>query len=250
MSSSEFEIEILFDALAAHTCRCLVFNYEGTAERLDAIRSRLAGSGIGVETRESESSPTNVAVFVSGERVIDVIAIDEWWPESLSIEGVLDGRAVNPPEIPDAVAAAVTVLPEASKLRLIAVSREFEQRAMRCGGGRLAVGFQYLSTLANSERTRAVYERLAAAGVDVTVHGVPDASVDSLPVETSHDGAEQYGQYWFMLYDGDGEPDRKAVLVARDRDDGSYEGYWSVDPAVTDELIRLAERESVAPFRA
>jgi hypothetical protein len=248
MSSSDSPIDVLFDALAARTCRCLLFNYDGSSGRLDAIRNRLRNAGISVETRESDLGPANVGVFVTEGTVLDVIALDEWWPESLSVDGVLTDKRAYVPEIPESVTEAIVVSPEVSKPHLTALSREFEQRALRSGGGRLAVGFQQLSTFAESERTREVYERLAAAGVDVTAHGVPDVTADSFPVGVSPDETGQYQEYWFMLYDGDGEPDRKAALVAREQDEGSYEGYWSVDAAVVDELTGLAERQSIAPY--
>ncbi|MEF8815056.1 MAG: hypothetical protein V5A55_14770 [Halovenus sp.] len=229
----------LYDALADRTGQFVILNYEGSADRLEAIRRRLASTGVATRTAATErGEPVNAGVFYD-DNLVDAVDIDEWWPETVTVERVLEGEGgIDPPAIPGND-GSVVVSPEATRDRLVGVSRQFEERALRCGGGRLAVGFQNLSVLADSPRTREVYDRLASTGVDVSVHGYPDADVRDVDYDIVPDTEGQFREYWFMLYDGDGDPDRKAVLVALEHEDGIYDGYWSVDPAVVDDAFDI-----------
>jgi len=236
-------MKALYDALADRTGHLLVLNYRGSAERLESIRRRLASMGVGTHTATTEhGEPANVGVFY-GDGPVDAVDVDEWWPESLTVERVLDADGgIEPPVVPGGD-PSVVVSPEATRQRLVGVSRQFEERALRCGGGRLRVGFQHLSVLADSPRTRDVYDRLASNGVDVSVHGYPDADVSDVPYDVVPDTDGRFRDYWFVLYDGDGDPDSRAVLVALERDDGTYDGYWSVDSSVVDAAFDIVRDE-------
>lgn len=226
----------LYDALADRTGQFVILNYEGSADRLEAIRRRFAGTGVATRTAATErGEPVNVGVLYGDG--VDAVDIDEWWPETVTVEQVLEGDGgIDPPAVPGGD-GSVVVSPEATRDRLVGVSRQFEERALRCGGGRLTVGFQNLSVLTDSPRTREVYDRLASTGVDVSVHGYPDVDVGDVAYDIVPDTEGRFRDYWFMLYDGDGDPDRKAVLVALEHEDGLYDGYWSVDPAVVDDAF-------------
>jgi len=232
----------LYDALANRAGQFVVLNYEGSTERLEAIRRRLASAGFATHTAVTErGEPTNVGVF-HDDTLVDAVDIDEWWPEALTVERVLDGTdGVDPPAVPGDTSVVVSY--EATRERLVGVSRQFEERALRRAGGRLTVGFQNLSVLADSPRTREVYDRLASNGVDVSVHGYPDADVGDVSYDVVPDTDGRFRDYWFILYDGDGDPDRTAVLVALERENGLYDGYWSVDPAVVDTAFDIVGEE-------
>ncbi|MFB6139621.1 MAG: hypothetical protein ABEJ26_04205 [Halosimplex sp.] len=115
---------------------------------------------------------------------------------------------------------------------LVEVSRVAELRALRTDGGRLDAGFQYLSRLWDVPRTRRIYERLAGSGVDVHVYGIADAAGPadaSITVHASDD--EEIRDTWFVVHDGDGDPDRGIALVAEERQRDTYHGFWTRTPA-------------------
>ena len=120
--------------------------------------------------------------------------------------------------------------------QLLAVSREFEDRAWRYGTGRLHAGFQRPGALAPQ---REAYERLAAKGLDAHVYF--DGAWTAAPIEgvTSHtDGDDELGRFWFVVFASDSEQD--CALVAVERDEG-YEGFWTYDRervAAIDEHLR------------
>lgn len=236
----------VYEFLADRTHTCTVLNYRGPKERLDAIRSRLGNHGISTRLdRSGSGDPPNVALFHRGDSLVDAVSIDEWWTENPEFDGLLEDDDRGEPEarVPPAAASSITVSKETTRRRLTGISREFERRALRHGEGTLAVGFQYLSVLTESRRTHQVYRRLTDAGVDVTVHGYPDAEIEGVPYAVVPDEAEQFKNYWFMFYDAAGEADRTAVLVARETDAGVYDGYWSVDADTVQSAFELAVNE-------
>lgn len=114
---------------------------------------------------------------------------------------------------------------------LAEASRVVELRAARTGGGRIDAGFQSLSRLWNEPRTRRIYERLAAAGVDVHAYGVDDATWPDETAVTVHASADpEIRDSWFVVHDGDGDGGRMGALVAEERDPGVYDGYWTLAP--------------------
>jgi len=117
---------------------------------------------------------------------------------------------------------------------LIRMSRHIELRSIRSGSGVFHAGFQRLSRFYNQHRTRRVYSEIADTGVDVHLYGVRDIDDvgdidDRLTVHAEDD--EEIARTWFLVYDG---PDDAATLVAEEQESGSYRGFWSFDPAVTE----------------
>jgi hypothetical protein len=108
--------------------------------------------------------------------------------------------------------------------QLLAVSREFEDRAWRVGTGRLHAGFQRPAAF---DAQRDVYATLADSGLDVHVY--VDGAWSGDPVEgvTTHaDPDDELGRFWFVAFAADGDQD--CALVAEERDDG-YDGFWTYD---------------------
>lgn len=112
---------------------------------------------------------------------------------------------------------------------LVRTSRLVETMAARVTDGRIHAGFQQLSRLANDPETLRVYNRLASAGVDVHLYGEADAS---LPDQFTVHGAPtpELDLTWFVAFDGDGDTNRMAALVAQEVDPGRYEGFWTYQP--------------------
>lgn len=122
------------------------------------------------------------------------------------------------------------------KPRMIAASREIEDRAWRVGRGELHAGFQTLSILA--EETE-VYERLAtAADLDVHAYAAPEGDrpiLDGVTVHVERD--PEIRDTWFVVYDGAGVDGNKCLLLAAEREPGRYYGFWSYDPGTVDYVL-------------
>ena len=125
--------------------------------------------------------------------------------------------------------------------QLLSASREIENRAWRVGRGTLLAGFQRTAAL---ERQRRIYEELAGGtALDVHVY-VEDDGVDLAEVSvTVHSEADsELGEYWFLAFDGDGDDEHKCALLAEQRRDDEYEGFWTYDPDLVDELAAYVRR--------
>ncbi|SFG08157.1 Diguanylate Cyclase and Two-component system sensory domain-containing protein [Halopelagius inordinatus] len=131
-----------------------------------------------------------------------------------------------------------TVFASLTRRQLLATSREFEDRAWRTGRGAFHVGFQSLSAF----RAQAPLYRQMAAETDLDIHvycdfdgatdEFSDCEVTLHPV--SRDGV---GRYWFLVFDGGGDDDRKNALVAEQRTEGTFYGVWTYDAALVDSAL-------------
>jgi hypothetical protein len=131
------------------------------------------------------------------------------------------------------------------KLLLIVVSRRIEQLAHNYGEGTLRTSFQRLSRLEDERGTREVYDAVAETDVDVHIYGRPDwIPSPNFPV-TMHGGyKEDFRTSWFVLYDPPpekvGEYD-SAVLVAVEREPGTWEAFWTYRRAVVADVAEYIQ---------
>ncbi|WP_435344808.1 DICT sensory domain-containing protein [Haloarchaeobius sp. HRN-SO-5] len=131
-----------------------------------------------------------------------------------------------------------TVFASLDRRLLIAVTRELENRAWQAGAGTLRVGFQ--SATAFHDQLPA-YRRLAEE-TDLDVHvyfrrGATTVDVSDWPLTLHTEPAEEIGRYWFLAFDGGGDPDRAFALVAEEYEPGEYFGVWSREPRVVDTVV-------------
>lgn len=135
-----------------------------------------------------------------------------------------------------------TVFASLDRRQLLATVREFEDRALRTGAGRLHVGFQRLSAF---EEQRELYHHLAEhTDLDVHVHGAfesdPEADSDG-QITVHHDRPEDVDRYWFFVYDG-GEDDAHAcALIAEEREPGAFYGTWTYAPDLVADAFEALE---------
>lgn len=248
----------LLEHLDKHSQTLTMYDYAGTEEQFRELSQWLSGYGINVETATTNDGPLdNVAVLHRDGTVIGASAGEEFLSR-LSFESAIDDGEEPPvPEMVASLSADVTVQPAQSVEEMVRVSREFERRALREGAGELHAGFQHLSQIGNSQRTMEVYSTLATKGVDVRVYGYPDITLDPVPFTVVEDDHRELDQHWFLLYDGDDNPQRKAALVSTERPEetqttssrrgsehteptGVYESFLTTDPETVDELFTLA----------
>jgi DICT domain-containing protein len=119
--------------------------------------------------------------------------------------------------------------------QMVKASREIEDRAWRVGEGELHAGFQYLSTLRGE---LPVYERLGSKNLDVHAYAAPDEDPFDYEGFTLHiERSEEIEKSWFVVYDGNGVDDNKCALVAEERGDREFYGFWTYGPDTVDWII-------------
>jgi hypothetical protein len=121
--------------------------------------------------------------------------------------------------------------------QMVAASREIEDRAWRIGKGSLHSGFQRLSILQDQMH---IYEQLAEKNaLDVHAYAFPDADVPdhdtSLTIHVER--SDEIERSWFVAYDGAGVDVNKCALLAEEREERSFYGFWTYDPATVDWII-------------
>ena len=250
----------LLDYLGQQARTVTVYDYSGTAEQLAELEALLHGYGTHLETADTDGSgPADIAVLHQNGSVLDACAVDSLLAR-IDFERGFESASQPGSELLAELSGEVRVKPALTITEMVRLSRDFERQALREGAGELHAGFQQLSQIANSDRTVEMYTALAEAGVDASVYGAPDATLEDIPFTVVEDELGELERHWFLLYDGDGNPDRKAALVseecptedgslvstvadATDQTAGDYDSYFTTDPATVDELFELARDE-------
>lgn len=125
------------------------------------------------------------------------------------------------------------------KLLLTLISRHIERIAHTTGDGTLRSSFQSLSRIRDERGTKAAYERVAETDVDVHVYGRPDWRPTTELDVTMHGGYKwDFKHSWFVLYrpPADKRDQGSAALLAIETDDSVWEGFWTYDAALIDEI--------------
>jgi hypothetical protein len=164
---------------------------------------------------------------------------------------ITGGRTLEATDVPDVI-DGLTETPfslrgypasNKEKLLLILISRHIERLAYQRGAGRLRSSFQQLSRLEDERGTRQAYARVAETDVDVHLYGQPDwTPPEEFPV-TIHGGYKWDFRYsWFVLFNppDDGEC---AALLAIEVDPGQWEGFWTYQQSLVEDLAADIRRE-------
>lgn len=125
--------------------------------------------------------------------------------------------------------------------QMVAASREIEDRAWRIGKGSLHSGFQKLSILSGQMN---IYEQLAEKdGLDVHAYATPDVDVPKHDTDlTIHvERSDEIERSWFVVYDGAGIDVNKCALLAEERENRLFYGFWTYDPSTVDWIIEHLE---------
>ena len=120
-----------------------------------------------------------------------------------------------------------------SKTKMVTISHEVEDRALRVNGGALYAGFQRPGKL-NDQADR--YERLATQSVDIHTFTAPGEPV-TIPDITHHsEPASEIERSWFVVFDGGGNDAYKTGLLATEEAPDQFYGFWSDDPDLVDSI--------------
>lgn len=133
------------------------------------------------------------------------------------------------------------------KFLLIHISRHVEAMAYESGGGVLHTGFQELSRITDERGTEEAYRQLVDEGVDVHVYGREDWAdpFDRDVAVHAHDDGE-IPKSWFVVHDGGGNDDRKAALVAVETGANEFEGFWTFETEIVDDVLEYIEQTYVS----
>ncbi|WP_224450103.1 DICT sensory domain-containing protein [Haloprofundus salilacus] len=119
--------------------------------------------------------------------------------------------------------------------QMLAASREIEDRAWRSKKGTLRAGFQRVEAL---EAQSEVYRRLGGTELDVHVYVASGDSIAEIDGVTPHivDSAE-IANSWFVAYDGGDVASDKCALLAEERGDRRFYGFWTYDSSIVDAIL-------------
>lgn len=192
-----------------------------------------------------DRAPSNFAVLHEDGDVMAASDLDD-------VDAVLAfeaGIIANPDFDRDSYPAVLehddtTTFTSYDKRSMIIASREVELAAHTVGRGELRVGFQSLSRMDDQWN---VYRQLADSGLDVHVYGIPDWDEPrDLDLTLHTDDVREVRESWFVVYDGDGRDARKLALIAHERDDGTFHGFWTYDAALVNEFLDYVRRGALA----
>ena len=170
----------------------------------------------------------NSDLFITGARGL----------EGTTVPDVLDGLAETRFSLrgyPDS---------NSEKLLLILISRHIERRAFEQGDGTLRSSFQRLSRIEDERGTRRVYERLAETDVDVHVYGRSGWTPSRELSVVTHGGYSfDFETSWFVVYVPPDDTQRGPVaLLAIELEAGTWDGFWTYDAELVDELAAYIRR--------
>mgnify|MGYP000179839563 CR=1 FL=1 len=212
-----------------------------------ALAERLSSEGVDVGWQVLPTAPSESFVVIRDRSgFAGVVLLDDlraFLSETPTVERELgsessEAAAARADERVQRVLGTFTNVPISTLRRpqLLATAHEFEDRAYRVGRGTLRVSFQSLSRFrAQFER----YQHLADdTALDIHVYGRGNWEPPSIPGVSVHAVSDdEIERLWLLAFDGAGDDDQKCALVAEDRGDDRFRGFWTYDAAVVDEVM-------------
>jgi len=199
-----------------------------------ALREHFADRNITIERAASEAGPRNYAVLSRGDEFL----------AALDVSDVLAKRPGVEPgftrETYDVVLDELdeTMFTSYDTQRMVAASKEIEDRAWRGAAGELHAGFQTCGRFASQAEAYDDIARHGTLSVHVYAHPEGSEGVDLPTRPTLHKStATEIRDTWFVAYDGGGVDTAKCALLAEERAEGSFYGFWTYDPETVDAII-------------
>ena len=216
--------------------RTMTLTVVNTPESIaDDLRDQYEDRHLTVETRSLSEEPEQFAILSREESFVTAVSLDEIYQPSETDPATETGVERSP--VLDHLDE--TLFTSYSIDDMFMASREIEDRAWRIGSGELHAGFQTLSVL---EGQTDAYNQLADhTSLSVHTYAAPVSETpiipddDSFTLHIEHD--EEIQKTWFVAYDGDGVDENMCALLAEERGDREFFGFWTYDPRTVEYLI-------------
>ncbi len=220
----------------------VVFNPPAGSTLVSDLRDYFKTQNVDVKTQQTPSGePSGIAVLQLDEEVLASVPLDQL--QELVDGGALEhgGLGVDDAKYHEILShLKETTFTSYNKRRMVLISHEIEDRALRVNSGRLLTGFQYNSKLLDQ---RTLYERLGTTNLDIHTFAVPDGpTVDIEGVSHHAEPNEEIERSWFVVFDGGGQNRYKTALLATEQAPNQFYGFWSDDPGVVDQIDDYLDR--------
>ena len=218
-----------------HEKTLTVFNAD--PEATTALREHFADRNLVVTESDAPGGPDRFVVLHRDGEFVTAAGVDDILRPRAETDPSFDADAYRP--ILDHLDE--TMFTSYDTRQMVAASREIEDRAWRTGRGELHAGFQKLSVV---QSQRDVYDQLGGReDLDVHVYGYPDTDPPTGAPFTVHlERATEIQRSWFVVYDGAGVDVNKCALLAEERDERSFYGFWTYDPDTVDWIVEYLEQ--------
>jgi DICT domain-containing protein len=228
----------LIAGVESHRKTLTVFNADEGV--VDAFRERLGDRNVSVAGATATAGPESYAVLSRGGEFVTAVSVDDVLTEREHRSVGFAESAYKP--ILDNLDETLFTSFQTDKM--VAASREIEDRAWRAGRGELHSGFQYASTFGDQAE---VYDRLADRdGLNVHVYVYPDEPPRRDGGYTVHSSeSDELRRSWFVVFDGGGLDQNKCGLLAEEREAGSgrFYGFWTYDAGTVDYILEYLRRQ-------
>jgi len=199
------------------------------------LRKQYDDRHLTIDTRTLSEEPEQFAILSREGAFVTAVSLDDIYRPPDAAQSTATGVERSP--LLDHLDE--TLFTSYSIEDMFMASREIEDRAWRIGSGELHAGFQTLSVLDGQteaynqlgEHTSLSVHTYAAPVSDSPI--VPDHEQFTLHIE--HD--EEIQKTWFVAYDGDGVDENMCALLAEERGDREFYGFWTYDAKTVEYLI-------------
>ncbi|WP_254537802.1 DICT sensory domain-containing protein [Halomarina litorea] len=206
--------------------------YNADPDVAETLREHFHDRNVSVQSGESPEGPSSFVVLSEGDEFLTATSVDD----------VLDPIRGTEPHFEQDNRSPIldhmdeTMFTSYDTRQMVAASREIEDRAWRVGAGELHAGFQKLSII---DTQLDVYEQLASReNLRVHAYGYPDVEMPPHDGFTIHaERADEVANSWFVVYDGAGVDSSKCALLAEERTDREFYGFWTYDPDTVDWIV-------------
>lgn len=226
----------LRDLIADIETRTMTLTVVNTPDGIvDDLRDQYEDRHLTIDTRMLPEEPEQFAILSREDTFVTAVSLDDIYRPPDAEQPTETGVERSP--ILDHLDE--TLFTSYSIEEMFMASREIEDRAWRIGSGELHAGFQTLSVLKG--QTDAYTQLGEHTSLSVHTYAAPVSDTPVLPdhdafrLHTEHD--EEIQQTWFVAYDGDGVDENMCALLAEERGDREFYGFWTYDPNTVEYLI-------------
>ncbi|MFB6301098.1 MAG: DICT sensory domain-containing protein [Halobacteriales archaeon] len=229
-----------------------IVNHTGPDRMIDAIESYFTVQNVTVETVTTPAgTPESFAILHDGETLEAAGSVAELYQAVSFGDGLLETEEFDRTSYPELLTHVDnTAFSTYDKRRMIIASREIEETAWHEGTPffdsatdpqlSLYSGFQRLSLFRDQ---RDLYSQLVDRGIDVHVYGLPDwTPSESLDVTLHPEDDPELGSVWFVVFDDREDPTNSCALLAEERGENEYTGFWTYRPSLVEQIVEYARR--------